>query len=301
MDESGIRDVSRFSTREWIPPIGAMGGPPAHELYRNLVLYAGLRLFRDPDGNPYVAIRDGEHRRTFPVPSDGLREALDRFRMRRSLRPVPDGELAELTRIIRARVSDPDINVPTYDVGEASSSEPHVAFRPTFIPTLPADPPNNGWEGELDSIMREVDEVRSPAAARLPKAKVPTAWNDVVGHSEPVVPVVSPLNASISGARMSSGPAGGLPRYLQVLRTLVRNGAWLGTTSELSSLTGDKPEKVFASLMEYRSDLAGSNIVIAPVQTKEGWQWLAVDRNRVNSSPGTGSPPSNGRREILPR
>jgi len=276
-----------------------MGGPPAHELYRNLVLYAGLRLFRDREGNPCVAMRDGEHRRTFLVPSDGLREALDRFRMRRSLRPVPDGELAELTRIIRARASDPDISVPTFDVGEADPPEPRVEFRPSFIPTLSPEPPSNGWESELDSIMREVDEIRSPTAARLPKAKVPSAWNEVVGHSEPVAPVVSPLNASISGARMSSGPAGGLPRYLQVLRGLVRNGAWLGTTSELSSLTGDKPEKVFASLLEYRSDLAGSNIVIAPVETKEGWRWLAVDRNRLNSSHGSESPSAAGPRETL--
>jgi hypothetical protein len=299
MNEFGIRDVSRFSTREWIPPIGAMGGPPAHELYRDLVLYAGLRLCRDREGNPCVAMRDGEHRRTFLVPSDQLREALDRFRMRRNLRPVPEAEMAELTRIVRARASDPDISVPTFDVGELDPPEPRVEFQPTFIPTLPQEPQPNEWEDELDSIMREVDEVRSPTSARLPKAKVPSAWNEVVGHSEPVAPVVAPLNASISGARMSSEAPGGLPRYLQVLRSLVRNGAWLGTTSELSSLTGDKPEKVFSSLMEYRSDLAGSNIVIAPVQTKEGWRWLAVDRSRVDSSRGKKDPPSEGRRETL--
>jgi hypothetical protein len=295
MEEIEIRDVSRPSTREWIPPIGAMGGPPAHELYRELVLYAGLRLLRNNEGNPCVAMRDGEHRRTFRVPSDELREALDRFRMRRNLRPLPDQELAALTRIIQARASDPDIFVPEFDVGESDPPEPRLEPRPPLVPAVPPGPNRSGWEEELDSIMREVDEVRRPTAGRVPIAKAPSAWNEVVGHLGRIPAPVASANASISGGRMSPEPAGSLPRYLQVLRTLVRDGGWLGTTTELSNLTGDNPEKVIASVQAYRSDLAESDIVIAPVETKEGWRWLAVDRNRLSSTQRIESPSSTGR------
>jgi hypothetical protein len=285
MEEIGIREVSRPPTREWTPPIGAMGGPPAHELYRDLVLYAGLRLLQDIEGRPCVAMRDGEHRRTFHVPSDELREALDRFRMRRSLRPLPDHELADLVRIIEARVTDPDIFVPTFDVGESNLPEPRAGSRELVASIVPPDPPPNGWEAELESIMREVDEVRRPIPAREPVAKAPSAWNEVVDHLDPVPRPVAPPNESISGGRMSPEPVGELPRYIRVLRALVRDGGWIGTTLELSRLTGDKPEKVSAFLRAYRSDLAGSNIVIAPVETKEGWRWLAVDRERLSSTP----------------
>jgi hypothetical protein len=296
MDEINIRDVSRASTREWIPPIGAMGGPPAHELYRELVLYAGLRLFRGREGTPCVALRDGEHRRTFQVPSDELREALDRFRMRRNLRPLPDHELSEFARIVQARASDPDIFVPTFDIGEPSPPGPRAEFRPSIVAAPPPKPQANTLEEELEEIMREVDEVRRPASAQLPRAKAPSAWTEIVGPSTPLAPTAAPLDASISGGRMASDPSdGSLPRYLQILRALVRNGGWIGTTSELSNLTGDKPEKVFARLREYRSDLAGSNIVIAPVETKEGWRWLAVDRSRLYSAQGTENPPTAGR------
>ena len=130
MQEIKIRELSRPSVREWIRPIGAMGGPPAHELYRDLVLYAGLRLLKDQSGNPRVAIQDGEHRRTFSVPSTELREAIDRFRMRRSLRPVPDGELAELTRIVQARVTDPDITIPMVDLPEPVEPNPPASAAP---------------------------------------------------------------------------------------------------------------------------------------------------------------------------
>jgi hypothetical protein len=65
---------------------------------------------------------------------------------------------------------------------------------------------------------------------------------------------------------------------------LVRDEGWLGTTSELARLTGDTPEKVFANLRAYRTDLAGSDLMVVPVETKEGWRWLAVDRNRLHSS-----------------
>jgi hypothetical protein len=291
-DDIQIRDVSAAGAREWVPPIGAMGGPPAHELYRDLVVHAGLRLFRDGAGNPCVAMRDGEHRRTFVVPSDELREALDRFRMRRNMRPVPEHDLAELTRIVQARVSDPDILIPTFDVGETPSNRPEAPVRPRIAPTPAPVSGIRSMDQELDAILRAVDEVRLPVASHVPQSKAPSAWNEVVSHSAAVPPMPAPLVASISGGRMLAAAPPGLPRYLEALRGLVRNGGWLGTTSELSHLTGDDPQTVFASLMKYRSDLAGNNIVIAPVETQEGWRWLAVDRSRLYSAAET-SPASS--------
>ncbi len=288
-DEIRIRDVSRPPTRQWIPPIGAMGGPPAHELYRDLVQYAGLRLVRDAQGTPCVALRDGEHRRTLRVPSVELREALDRFRMRRNQRPVPDQELAEFVRVVEARVSDPDIFVPSHDVGESDASPPSFASRPSAAPILPAvpsppPPPRlTRWETQLDSILREVDEVRGPAPPREAPAKAPSAWTDVVEHLGPNVPTVPRPNPSISGGRATPEPASGLPRYLNVLQGLVRGGGWIGTTSELSDLVGEKPDRVFANLRSYRSDLAGNDLLIVPVETREGWRWLAIDRHQLTS------------------
>jgi hypothetical protein len=293
MDEIRIRDVSGPATREWVPPIGVMGGPPAHELYRDLVLYAGLRLFRDPQGNPCLALRDGEHRRYFRVPSEELREALDRFRMRRNLRPLPDHELSDLARIVQARVTDPDIFIPTYDPGEPASRELHRELRlpgPGADPRAPTAPSSasrtkrGGWVEELDSIMREVDQWRLPPPAQPPAAKAPSAWNDVVEHLDPVAPAAPIPPDSISGGRAAPPPVQGLPRYVQVFQQLVREGGWLGTTSELSTLTGDAPEKVFANLRAYRTDLAGSKLVVVPVETELGWRWLAVDRTKLSTS-----------------
>ncbi|HEV2519060.1 MAG TPA: hypothetical protein VGX00_00355 [Thermoplasmata archaeon] len=290
MQEIKIRELSRTGVREWIPPIGAMGGPPAHELYRDLVLFAGLRLMRDGEGRPQVAIRDGENRRVFAVPSDGLREAIDRFRMRRSLRPVPDQELQEFTRIAEARASDPDILVPRADLGDAGP--PRSIEAPTAAPEIPlaVSAPSDDVEGELDSILREIDDVRRRTAVRPPTAKAPSAWTEVVSTSLPSPSDRGDLNESISGGRMTRRGGPGLPRYIEVLRTLIRDGGWLGTTSDLCGLTGDDPRTVVASLLGMRSELARSNIVVASVETKEGWRWLAVDRARLSLSDSSREP-----------
>jgi len=296
MGEINIRDLSRFTSREWVPPIGAMGGPPAHELYRDLVRYAGLRLFRDKRGNPFVEIHDGEHRRMFLVPSDELREALDRFRMRRSLRAVPDQELAELTRIIQARVSDPDIFIPMVDEPYSDPPEPPVEVHSPMSPTPATRPSSSTIEEELDAMVQELDEVREPSTVAPAVSKAPSAWNDVVEPPAPVVPATTPIDLSISGGRTSLEPAGDRPRYVRVLRGLTQNGGWLGTTSEISSLTGDDPEKVIQCLREYYADLANDDIAVAPVETKKGWRWLAVDLNRLASSQRGESLPPEGRR-----
>lgn len=76
-----------------------------------------------------------------------------------------------------------------------------------------------------------------------------------------------------------------LPRYLRALRGLVQRGDWLGTLTQLSDQLGEDSFTVYSSLIRYRSALAQSGVVIAPVETEEGWQWLAVDRSRVNADP----------------
>ncbi len=291
MQEIRIRELSRPAVREWTPPIGAMGGPPAHELYRDLVLYADFRLLRDEHGSPSVVMRDGERRRTFRVPSDDLREAIDRFRMRRSLRAVPEGELAELTRIIQARATDPDAKIPLVSA-EPSAAPPRIEPLPSDAAATPLEGPavTMNRDEELESILGEIDEVRRAASMRPATSKAPSAWTEVVSSGLPALPARTPLRSSISGGqRMAAAP--GLPRYLDVLRHLIRNGGWVGTTSELSGLTGEEPRQVVASLLGLRSELAKNNIVVASVETKDGWRWLAVDRDRLDSTSGGAPPP----------
>jgi hypothetical protein len=424
-NEVRIRDISRNPTNEWTPPIGAMGGPPAHELYRDLVLYAGLRLLRDRDDRPWVAMQDGERRRTFRVPSPELRGALDRFRMRRNLRPVPETDLEDFTRIVEARISDPDIRIPSLldtsapriDPNDGSfpafgpvaparavpsapirenvpdspdpppapehgptarglpteplSAEPetapvvtppaqppvpivtpplpsgsapglsepienatttvrsgpswvmHAARSPVRtnpepepgrwpIPSAPVAPPPSPWKEETEgrpevprpppddpspapALQREVDalleELEGEAARRprIPRLLAPAPpWSE--GEEVPApVPLLRPPSEAISGGRATAaGETGTLPTYLRVLKNLVSHGGWLGTTTELARLTGEDPETVFASLLEYRPSLNQNNIVVATVEVEDGWRWLAVDRSKLQAGRPSG-------------
>lgn len=294
MGEIGIRDLSRFTTQEWVPPIGAMGGPPAHELYRDLVRYAGLRLYRDPDGSPRAEIHDGEHRHSFRVPSDEFRGALDRFRMRRAHRPVPDAELAELTRIIQARVSDPDVVIPIYEDPPEDPPEPRVGAPPALLPppsprrSTPLSP-----EEEIEQMVEELNAHRTPSSGLHHLSKAPSAWTDVVEPRSGPAPIA--VNPSISGGRAASPPDGALPRYVRAFRILIRNGGWLGTTTEIAELTGDAPDRVVESLRAYGHDLAKEAIAVAPVETGDGWRWLAVDLKRFASSSHLPTPTIPGR------
>ena len=282
MEDIVILDVSRPPTKEWVPPIGAMGGPPAHELYRELVQRAGLRLFRDHQGNPYVALRDGEHRRTFRVPSLELREALDRFRMNRNLRPVPEQELIDFARVVEARVTDPDIFVPTVEIGRPGPHDGRSDGRgPSLGPGREVARPD-GWDEEMSSIAR--DETARAEVPPLPIVKAPSAWNEVVEALPPAAAPPPPASPAISGGRHLPPADEGLLQYATALRTLMNGREWVGTTAELSHVTGDSPEKVFARLRAYRSDLAGQDIVVVPVETKSGWRWLAVDGSRLADS-----------------
>lgn len=416
--EVRIRDISRNPSNEWTPPIGAMGGPPAHELYRDLVLYAGLRLLRDGEGRPWVAMQDGERRRTFQVPSSELRGALDRFRMRRNLRPIPESDLEDFTRIVEARISDPDIRIPiltenatpridpndgsfpvsgglaahppngapiredvpepvepapapaaaptgrsflteesrgwsapapveapedppavdraTVDPREPDAPDPPAAESPATtvrsgpswvmhaarspvrtnpepepgrwpVPSAPA-PPAPAWkeEGEIapaeeprapapapspaPALQREVDALLEeleggPARRpRIPRLLAPAPpWSEGEEVSPPLAPVPA-VSDSISGGRATPvDGTGTLPTYLRVLKHLVSQGGWLGTTTELARLTGEEPETVFASLLQYRTSFNQNNIVVATVEVEDGWRWLAVDRSKLQS------------------
>jgi len=289
-DEVRIRDLSRPPISEWTPPIGAMGGPPAHELYRDLVAHGGLRLLKDREGNPWVELQDGERRHGFPVPGTALRGALDRFRMRRNLRPVPEGDLDDFARVVQARVSDPDVRLPNVDPsvpeGEASPPEEEVdaATNPDAAPEDEVG--DSRLDRELEAVLAEVRAVRDGPQPPPPRWYLvgpgPTAAPRSLDGRHPL-----PLpDLSISGGRQTSPSTDPtLPKYLRVLRGLVEGGGWLGTLGELGELTGEDPEVVYDSLLKYHYDLTGNNLVVAPVEVEDGWKWLIVDRSRLRSSP----------------
>lgn len=278
-----IRDISR-ATGEWAPPVGALGGPPAHELYRDLVAYAGLQLFQDARGHPWVVFRDGAQRRSFSVPSLELRGALDRFRMRRSARPLPRADLDEFVRIVEARISDPDVNIPVLrsPVAEGESapgpgspgpSPPHGSppTKPVGASTPPRAPSGSSPDeaalpGPHDgSMVAEVIEARSP-------------------NLEAAVAVVPDLNTSISGGRhLSYRDNANVARYVRILRRLVRDGDWMGTTRELSEETRDDPLTLYGALIRYRAELEDHGILFASVDLAEGFRWLVVDRAKFRT------------------
>ncbi len=196
-DEVRIRELIEHQTGEWVPPISALGGPPAHVLYHELVLHAGLKLYRDAESQALVVFLDGEGRRCFHCPSPELMGALDRFRMRRGLRPSPAKDIDDFVRVIHARVTDPDADVPSPPPGVG---EP-VRIEPAHSPAPPA-----------------------PEAEKVPRVD-PTLPGD------PWVPATLPgLAISFSGGFMRSGRKEfPLPHYIRILQGLVRNGGWMGT------------------------------------------------------------------------
>jgi hypothetical protein len=252
LDELRIRQLVEHQTGEWVPPMSAMGGPPAHALYHELVLHAGMKMFRDSDGEPLLVFLDGENRRTFRCPSTELMGALDRFRMRRGVRPSPAKDIEDFVRIVHARITDPDAKVPPRppDVPEPMPSESPEA--------TPAPAPSGGKDQEPS---------RAPA---MP--------------GDPWVPASIPgLSISFSGGFMHAGrKEPPLPHYIRVLQSLVRNGGWMGTTRDLSTKLGEDEAKLTETLIRYRADFAEFGIVVANVQVESGWRLLVVDRARLD-------------------
>lgn len=280
-----ILDLGGTPKDEWQPPIGALGGPPAHELYHDLVVHAGLRLLRDAEGRPWIEIQDGERRRSFLVPSHEMRAALDRFRMRRNLRPVPEPDIQEFARVIEARAMDPDVALPEPD-SFGSATDGAAEEGPMEAPTVssPMETPEPSAVERLDQLMREVDEIQGRATAPSEPDPADPRWNVYV-HP---VPLHSRLphqwQASVSGGRRGDSPAdSGLSRYLRALRDLVQDGAWIGSLHDIGRRTGDDVEEVFAALLKFHTDLVAQGLVVAPVELENGWQWVVVDRARVRS------------------
>ena len=289
-DDVRIREVSR-ANGQWTPPIGAMGGPPAHELYRDLVVYADLQLFRDARSRAWVVLRDGAQRRAFPVPSAELRSALDRFRMRRNLRPVPEADIDEFARIVEAHISDPDVEIPTLQAPVTEPAPPPIAEAAWIDAGETVSVTTDRLRREVESMLQALEgngsapeatdaTPESETAPRRPRPRIPL----------PAIGAGSTIDPSISGARSLPPPEVGLPRYVKVFRELIQTGSWMGTTRMLSDLTGEDPFQVFESLLRFRSELATSGILLANVELDEGFRWLAVDRTKVHddgSAPGS--------------
>ncbi len=270
---------------EWAPPVNVMGGPPASELYRDLVVYAGLQLFQDSRRRPWVVLRDGAQRRAFRVPSVELRGALDRFRMRRNVRPVPESDIEEFARIVTARVSDPDVEIPVLrsPVWEGEL-RPVAGVPPASAASLDA---GSGAPAEPTVGPSASDPpLPDPPTATPPKAPfrfVPSPW--VVTDAPEPRPEAT--ETTISGGYLVPPPRNGkaeLERYVRLFRRLVRDGDWMGTTRELAELTRDDPFTLVLALQRYRADLAENDLLVANVQVGDGSRWLAVDRARVRNA-----------------
>lgn len=248
--EASDRQLGEPAVEEWIPPISALGGPPAHVLYHDLVVFAGLKLYKGPAGEPVVVFLDGENRRSFDCPSSEFVGALDRFRMRRGLRPSPAKDIDDLIRVMHARVTDPDASVPMLPV---EPPEP-ARIRTEEFPTLAELPA----EGERTEATLPPVEPWEPAS--------------ILG-----------LSLSFSGGFMRSPrKEPPLPHYIRVLHSLVRDGGWMGTTRELSDKLGEEEGKLAETLVRYRAELAEFGIVVANVQVEAGWRVLLVDRARID-------------------
>ena len=283
-DDLKIRDLSRLSTA-WTPPISAMGGPPAHQLYSDLVAFAGMQLYRDGRARSWIVLRDGAQRRSFLVPSTELRSALDRFRMRRNLRPLTDTTIDEFVRIVAARISDPDVAIPLLrePIAEMTSDPDPPA------PDLPSDGSvPHRWkelDEQIDTAIRELDQLEHHASEESAAPSVASGAGDS-GSEESLPSTASEaIDPSISGARaFPTPPNSGVERYARVFRKLVQGGGWLGTTQELSRLTRTDPITLYDSLLKYREDLADQDILIANVEVEGSYRWLAVDRSRLKGA-----------------
>jgi hypothetical protein len=258
-----IRDLGERTTGpQWLPPANAMGGPPAADLYRELVLHAELRLYRDDDRRAWLAFKDGEHRRLFHVPSRELTSALDRFRMRRNMRPLPEKDIAEFVRVVRARISDPDARIPNFQFRAGRAGASVGGGPPRSSLPDPESPTSSAWESPAPSDAGETEASRT---------------------------VRSPY---LSGGVVASiGTNSTAKRYAESLRELVRHGGWLGGIVDLSRQLGEDPETVFENLLQHQADLAELGVVVGQVEVDGEWRWLAIDRSWV---PWTTQPESPG-------
>ena len=276
-----MREAS-LAPAEWVPPVNAMGGPPAHALYADLVARAGFRLFRGPQDRPWVILRDGTQRRAFAVPSPELQAAIDRFRIRRSIRVVSEDDFDEFVRVIAARASDPDAEIPLLpSLPNNGAGEPPLA-EDSSGPGILAPPGRHDWRIAHPSAYRvPYDFALGPAVPAEAAPEIPTP-EPVEAPSAASLMWGVPVDDSRSGAQsFGPSPDGSVARFVRVFRNLVREGDWLGTTRELSDYTQEDPASLFDFLLRHRPELAENGVLIANVEFEGGYRWLAVDRSRV--------------------
>jgi len=169
-----IRDLSDNGPPPgvWLPAINvATGGPQSHVVYHELVKHARMRLSRTTDGGAMVAVTESGAVHLLKVPSPEFYRFVDRFRVARRLRVLPEGALGELARVIQARVGDPGFVEDK--VGLSTPAEP---IPPTaVIQTQPRKTP-----ATLDFIAYALNRV----VLRSPYVFVPSALTAELGESE---------------------------------------------------------------------------------------------------------------------
>jgi len=169
-----IRDLSDHIPPPgvWLPAINvATGGPQSHVVYHELVKHAKMRLSRTTDGGAMVSVAESGAVHLLKVPSPEFYRFVDRFRVARRLRVLPEGALGELARVIEARVGDPgfvedQVRVPT-------PAEPSLPS--SIIPSQSRKP-----AATLDFIAYTLNRV----VLRSPYVFVPSALTDELGESE---------------------------------------------------------------------------------------------------------------------
>jgi hypothetical protein len=168
-----IRDLAESSpaTGVWLPAINvATGGPQSHVVYHELVKHARMRLTRTTEGSAMVTVTESGAVHLFKVPSPEFYRFVDRFRVARSLRVLPEPALEELARIIQARVSDPGF---VEDQTGVPTSEPPAP--PEGLPAHETSKP-----GSLDFVAYALNRL----VFRSPYVFVPSALTSELGKSE---------------------------------------------------------------------------------------------------------------------
>ncbi|MGP8078847.1 MAG: hypothetical protein ACLQD8_02025 [Thermoplasmata archaeon] len=148
MSDGHVVDLSRLSTRAWIPRVDDFGRPSEARLYAELVRSAGLRLSVGVDGIPRVSVSDGFNEnggRVLKVPSPELTAYLDSFRIRRGQTLLDEEVAFRFVRLVRARCASPDFVPDAPQVPEAVSS------------VVPRPPPGSEYEEVRDLAVRLAD------------------------------------------------------------------------------------------------------------------------------------------------
>jgi hypothetical protein len=169
-----IRDLAENNPPPgvWLPAINvATGGPQSHVIYHDLVKHAQMRLKRTAEGHAMVTVSEAGSVHLLKVPSAEFVRFVDRFRVGRRLRVLPEASLNELSRIIEARVGDPRF-----------ADDPSPSPHDEMVVDPPVAPPNRDDANEVET------DLMAYALNRLvfssPYVFVPSALAAALGGSE---------------------------------------------------------------------------------------------------------------------